>query len=144
MINLGFSRGYLDARGRTRERADYISSTCGDTRMDGTGRTSRVSLRSDEKHIEEHTNLQKQSNNIPCYQSMTQIVLNIDNVSAAKAIRALVKNMIGVRIVSDSKATPKDSEEDLTARICNSLRQVKMIQEGKLPRRSVEDMLNEL
>lgn len=75
---------------------------------------------------------------------MTQIVLNIDNVSAAQAIRALVKNMTGVRIVSDSKESAKDSADDLTTRICNSLRQGKMIQEGKLPRRTVEDMLNEL
>ena len=75
---------------------------------------------------------------------MTQIVLNIENLSAAQAIRALVRNMIGVKIVSDTKATAKDSEEDLTSRICNSLRQVKMIQEGQLPRRTVEDMLNEL
>ncbi|MDE5848664.1 MAG: hypothetical protein K2H38_00795 [Muribaculaceae bacterium] len=75
---------------------------------------------------------------------MTQIVLNIENLSAAQAIRALVKNMIGVRIVSDSNETVKDSKEDLTARICSSLRQVKLIQEGKLPRRTVEDMLNEL
>ncbi|MDE6290869.1 MAG: hypothetical protein K2M16_05000 [Muribaculaceae bacterium] len=75
---------------------------------------------------------------------MTQIVLNIENISAAQAIRALVKNMIGVRIVSDTKTTAKESEEDPTARICNSLRQVKMIQEGQLPRRTVEDMLNEL
>lgn len=75
---------------------------------------------------------------------MTQIVLNIENLSAAQAIRDLVKNMIGVRIVSDSNMTAKESEQDLTSRICNSLRQVKMIQDGQLPRRTVEDMLNEL
>lgn len=75
---------------------------------------------------------------------MTQIVLNIENHSAAQAIRALVKNMIGVRIVSDSIKMNMDSEEDLTTRICNGLKQVKMIQEGKLPRRTIEDMLNEL
>lgn len=75
---------------------------------------------------------------------MTQIVLNIENLSTAQAIRDLVKHMIGVRIVSDSKTMAKESEQDLTSRICNSLRQVKMIQEGQLPRRTVEDMLNEL
>ena len=79
-----------------------------------------------------------------CYQSMTQIVLNIENISAAQAIRALVKNMIGVKIVSDSQKNEPIAEEDLTSRICNGLKQVKMIQEGKLPRRTVEDMLNEL
>ena len=75
---------------------------------------------------------------------MTQIVLNIENLSAAQAIRALVKNMIGVKIVSETKTSVKGSEQDLTARISNSLRQVKMIQEGQLPRRTVEDMLKEL
>lgn len=75
---------------------------------------------------------------------MTQIVLNIDNLSAADAIRTLVKNMIGVRIVSESRAMTVEDEQDLTSRICNGLKQVKMIQEGKLPCRTVEDMLNEL
>ena len=75
---------------------------------------------------------------------MTQIVLNIENLSAAQAIRALVKNMIGVKIVSETKTSVKDSEQDLTSRISNSLRPVKMIQEGQLPRRTVEDMLKEL
>ena len=75
---------------------------------------------------------------------MTQIVLNIENVSAAQAIRALVKNMIGVRIVSDTRNSGKNAEEDLASRICKGLQQVKMIQEGRLPRRTVEDMLNEL
>ena len=68
---------------------------------------------------------------------MTQIVLNIDNISAAQAIRALVKNMIGVKIVSDSRKKEAVAEEDLTSRLCTSLKQVKMIQEGKLPRRTV-------
>lgn len=72
------------------------------------------------------------------------MVLNIDNLSAAKAIRALVKNMTGVRIVSDSRHKDPQNDADLTSRICNGLKQVKMIQEGKLPRRTVEDLLNEL
>ena len=75
---------------------------------------------------------------------MTQIVLDIENLSAAQAIRTLVKNMIGVKIVSDSRINSKKVEEDLTSRICNGLKQVKMIQEGRLPRRTVEDLLNEL
>ena len=75
---------------------------------------------------------------------MTQIVLNIENGSAAQAIRALVKKMIGVRIVSDTRNKTKSAEEDIASRICNGLKQVKMIQEGKLPRQTVEDMLNEL
>ncbi len=77
---------------------------------------------------------------------MTQIILNIETPSAASAIRSLVKNMIGVSIVSDSrsKSTHVSSKEDLTSRICNSLEQVKMIQEGKLPRRTIQDMLDEI
>lgn len=75
---------------------------------------------------------------------MTQIVLNIENLSAAQAIRDLVKNMIGVEIVSDSHANTRKAEDDLTTRICNGLREVKLIREGRLPRRTVEDMLNEL
>ena len=75
---------------------------------------------------------------------MTQIVLNIENFSAAQAIRALVKNMIGVKIVSDSSTVPLTKKEDITSRICNGLKQVKMIQDGQLPHRTIEDMLNEL
>ncbi len=76
---------------------------------------------------------------------MTQIVLNIESPSAASAIRSLVRNMIGVKIVSDSrKKSSCASEEDRTSRICKGLEQVKMIQEGKLPRRTIQDMLDEL
>ncbi len=79
---------------------------------------------------------------------MTQIVLNIENHSAANAIRSLVKNMIGVSIVSDPsksvKSQSQPAEEDLTTRICKGLEQVKMIQEGKLPRLTIEDLINEL
>lgn len=42
------------------------------------------------------------------------------------------------------KITPVIKEDSLTERICNGLRQVKQIQEGKLPRRTVEDMLKDL
>jgi antitoxin (DNA-binding transcriptional repressor) of toxin-antitoxin stability system len=42
------------------------------------------------------------------------------------------------------KITPITEEDTLTTRICRGLKQVKMIQEGKLPSRTVEDMLNEL
>lgn len=83
-----------------------------------------------------------------CYHNMTQIVLNIENHSAADAIRSLVKNMIGVKIVSDTRknaiTATEQKEEDLTSRICKGLEQVKMIQEGKLPRRTIQDLINEL
>ncbi len=35
-------------------------------------------------------------------------------------------------------------EVDLTHKICKGLEQVKMIQEGKLPRRTIQDMLDEI
>lgn len=35
-------------------------------------------------------------------------------------------------------------DDTLTARICRGLEEVKMIREGKLPRKSVKDMLDEL
>lgn len=41
------------------------------------------------------------------------------------------------------KLTPV-KEDSLTERICRGLRQVKMIQDGVLPRRTVDDLLNEL
>ena len=42
------------------------------------------------------------------------------------------------------KIMPVSEEDSLTTRICNGLKDVKKIMDGELPRRSVEDMLNEL
>lgn len=44
------------------------------------------------------------------------------------------------------KLTPVTAEDSLsiTDRILRGLKEVKMIQEGKLPRRTIEDLLNEL
>ncbi len=42
------------------------------------------------------------------------------------------------------KITPVTEEDSLTTRICKGLEQVKMIEEGKLPRRTIQDMLDEL
>ncbi len=42
------------------------------------------------------------------------------------------------------KITPITEDDSLATRICRGLEQVKMIQDGKLPRRTVQDMLNEL
>ena len=42
------------------------------------------------------------------------------------------------------KITPVTKEDTLTTRICKGLKQVKMIEEGKLPRRTIQDMLDEL
>lgn len=35
-------------------------------------------------------------------------------------------------------------EDSLTVRICKGLQQVKLIEEGKLPSRTIEDLLDEL
>lgn len=42
------------------------------------------------------------------------------------------------------KITPVTEEDTLTERICKGLRQVKLIEEGKLPRLTIEDLLDEL
>ncbi len=76
---------------------------------------------------------------------MTQIVLNIENPSAASAIRSLVKNMIGVSIESESRRKPKAKQEkDLTQRICDGLKEVKLMESGVIPSKSAWDLLNEL
>lgn len=58
---------------------------------------------------------------------------------AKKGERIVIKSRVG-----SFQLTPVEDKENLTERICRGLRQVKMIREGKLPRRSVEDLLNEL
>lgn len=40
------------------------------------------------------------------------------------------------------KITPVTEEDTLTTRICKGLEQVKKIQEGELPRKSVQDFIN--
>jgi prevent-host-death family protein len=42
------------------------------------------------------------------------------------------------------KIVPISEEDNLTTRICRGLQQVKLIEEGKLPRRTIEDLLDEL
>lgn len=42
------------------------------------------------------------------------------------------------------KITPVTEEDSLTTRICKGLEQVKKIQNGELPRKSVQDFLNEI
>lgn len=42
------------------------------------------------------------------------------------------------------KIVPISEEDNLTTRICKGLQQVKQMEEGKLPRRTIEDLLNEL
>lgn len=42
------------------------------------------------------------------------------------------------------KIMPVTEEDTLTTRICKGLKEVKMIEEGKLPSRTIQDMLDEL
>lgn len=42
------------------------------------------------------------------------------------------------------KIVPISEEDNLTTRICKGLQQVKQIEEGKLPSRTIEDLLDEL
>lgn len=44
----------------------------------------------------------------------------------------------------DFKITPVTEDDDITTRITRSLEEVKQIREHKLPRRTINDMLNEL
>ena len=49
---------------------------------------------------------------------MTQLVLNIENPSALKALKALVKNMVGVQIASTTRKSKTGMElamEDVAA-----------------------------
>lgn len=42
------------------------------------------------------------------------------------------------------KISPITEEDSLTSRICEGLREVKMIEEGKAPCKTIEDLLDEL
>lgn len=42
------------------------------------------------------------------------------------------------------KIVPISEEDSLTTRICKGLQQVKLIEEGELPSRTIEDLLDEL
>lgn len=67
----------------------------------------------------------------------------------ANQTNILTKALNGESILLSSrvgmfKITPVTEEDTLTTRICRGLKQVKMIEESKLPRRTVQDMLDEL
>ena len=67
----------------------------------------------------------------------------------ANQTNILTKALNGESILLSSrigmfKITPVTEEDSLTTRICKGLKQVKLIQEGKLPRRSIQDMIDEL
>lgn len=42
------------------------------------------------------------------------------------------------------KISPISEEDDITTRICEGLKQAKMIMDGKLPRKNIYDLLDEL
>lgn len=42
------------------------------------------------------------------------------------------------------KITPVTDQDTLTTRICEGLKEIRMIMDGKLPRRTIQDMLDEL
>lgn len=42
------------------------------------------------------------------------------------------------------KITPVTEQDTLTTRICEGLKEIRMIMDGKLPRRTIQDMLDEL
>lgn len=42
------------------------------------------------------------------------------------------------------KITPISEEDNITTRICEGLKEVKMIMDGKLPRRTMQDLLDAL
>lgn len=42
------------------------------------------------------------------------------------------------------KITPVTKQDTLTTRICEGLKEIRMIMDGKLPRRTIQDMLDEL
>ena len=59
-----------------------------------------------------------------------------------KALRG--ESVILTSRVGSFKITPVTEEDSLTTRICRGLKEVKMIQEGKLPRRKIDDLIDEL
>ena len=42
------------------------------------------------------------------------------------------------------KITPITDEDSITSRICEGLKEVKMIEDGELPRRTIQDLIDEL
>ncbi|MDE6576723.1 MAG: prevent-host-death protein [Muribaculaceae bacterium] len=67
----------------------------------------------------------------------------------ANQTKILTKALEGESVLISSrlgmfKITPVSKEDSLTTRICKGLEQVKMIEEGKLPRRTIQDMFDEL
>lgn len=58
---------------------------------------------------------------------------------ALKGESVLISSRVGI-----FKILPVMEEDTLTKRICNGLKEVKEIEEGAIPAKSLEDFLNEL
>ena len=80
--------------------------------------------------------------------------IKIMQVVSAREFRAnqgkyLIKANEGQSVLLTSrygnfKIVPISEEDNLTTRICRGLQQVKLMKDGKLPRRTIEDLLDEL
>ncbi len=88
-----------------------------------------------------------------CYLCRKLILLDMEIVSArdfrSNQTKILTKALSGESVLLSSrigvfKITPVTEEDSLTTRIYKGLEQVKKIEEGKLPRRTIQDMLDEL
>lgn len=84
-----------------------------------------------------------------CKQNVSTIEIVSAREFRANQTSILSKALKGESVLLSSrlgmfKITPVTEEDTLTTRICKGIREAKMIQEGKLPRRTVQDMLNDL
>lgn len=78
---------------------------------------------------------------------MTTLTLQVDNPSILEYIRELLSAVKGVRIVNTAKKQAKTQtveQSDITEHVCQGLREVKMIRDGKLQPQTMEELLNEL
>lgn len=88
-----------------------------------------------------------------CYLCKNKYLYNMEIISArhfrANQTAVLNKAKRGESVLLSSrvgmlKIVPVSDEDSLTSRICEGLREVKMMEEGKIPVRSARTFLNEL
>ena len=72
---------------------------------------------------------------------MTQITINIEDKKIVPHIKAILKAIEGVTLTVNRKSR---KPKDITPLIEKGLREVKMIEEGKLTPKSIDQLLNEL
>lgn len=68
----------------------------------------------------------------------------LDMAKAGKDIVIKSRNHGSFRIVPVNVSNIASDDDELTGRICQGLREVKMIREGKLKAQTMEELLNEL